>query len=844
MNRILLLLEHRENSRLLSEWLATRYEVVVEDWNAADGLLLSCPFDLCILGARVLDQLWQTVQARRAAEQPVLLPFLLVTGRQDVKYVTRDLWQSIDELIIQPIEKVELQARVEILLRSRQLSLQLKATNQQLEQQITARQQAETNRDQAIAAQQVDLMQRKQAEAAQRESDARLRFALESAQIGEWELDLTAEPYCIRRSLIHDQIFGYDSPLPAWSYKTFLNHVHPNDRVWVDQRFQRALAAHEDWDCECRIVCADGSLRWIWVRGNTYRNTNAAPSRLLGIVVDITNRKAAEVALQEKNERLALLSTIANHLLQEQPQNLGGLLQQLSAHLGLEVYFNYLVENNRLRLNAYGGISEATAKEIEWIECGEAVCGTVVLQQPIVVEEVQRLTHYLADLIHSLGMTAYACFPLIGRGKVLGTLSFGTRHRTRFQPDELAVMQIVCDQVATALERSRLMVELQQRAEELTRANRIKDEFLAVLSHELRSPLNPILGWAKLLQNHDFDATLQKKAIETIERNAKLQSQLIEDLLDISRILNGKLTLDIGIVDLRATVRAALETVQLAADTKSIHIEMIVTPLQVRGDANRLQQVVWNLLSNAIKFTPVGGSVTIKLEQLDSQAQISVSDTGKGIQPDFLPYVFESFRQADGSITRKFGGLGLGLAIVRQVVELHGGTVQAASPGEGQGATFTVRLPQPQPIQVAAPIRPAPSSLPADHLPLSGVQVLLVEDDPDSREFLTFVLEQSGALVTAADSAIEALELLTHSTPDVLLSDIAMPAVDGYELIRQIRSLAANTNKQVPAIALTAYARETDQQQALKAGFQHHLCKPVEPAKLIQAIDYLVALRN
>ncbi|MEH2369843.1 ATP-binding protein [Nostoc sp.] len=401
----------------------------------------------------------------------------------------------------------------------------------------------------------------------------------------------------------------------------------------------------------------------------------------------------------------------------------------------------------------------------------------------------------------------------------------------------------ITERKAAEAERDRLL-ELEQAARtEAERANRIKDEFLAVLSHELRSPLNPILGWARLLQTREFDAAALKKAIATIERNAQLQAQLIEDLLDVSRILQGKLNLKMLPVNLVLVIEAGLETVRLAAEAKNIQIQTMLDASfgQVLGDSGRLQQVIWNLLSNAVKFTPEGGKIDIQLECVDAQAQITVSDTGKGISPEFLPYVFEYFRQADGTTTRKFGGLGLGLAIVRHLIELHGGTIQAESLGEGQGAIFRVRLPlikkdltSKQNIDVAA-LNPSPSIE-----ILAGIQILVVDDDDDTRDFHTFVLEQAGAMVTAVTSAKEALQILAKSQPDMLLSDIGMPEMDGYMLMRQVKALQANQAKQIPAIALTAYAGEINQQQALEAGFQKHLSKPVEPDKLVKAIAILI----
>ncbi len=405
---------------------------------------------------------------------------------------------------------------------------------------------------------------------------------------------------------------------------------------------------------------------------------------------------------------------------------------------------------------------------------------------------------------------------------------------------------------------NQLMLSLQQQTEEAQHANRIKDEFLAVLSHELRSPLNPILGWVRILQTSQQDEAKTQYALETIERNAKLQAQLIEDLLDVSRILRGKVSLHMGPVGLPFTVKAALETVRLAAEAKAIQIQTVFEPQvgQVLGDSSRLQQVVWNLLANAVKFTPHGGRIEVRLEpgsggtaaweeekaMLSSHApityvQLSVSDTGQGIAPDFLPHVFDYFRQADSTTTRRFGGLGLGLAIVRYLVELHGGTVAVASPGEGQGATFTVKLPM-----IAAASLPPTDTL-SPHSPevqFNGLQVLVVDDDRDSRELITFLLQQHGAIITEVASASEALICLEQASFDLLISDIGMPAIDGYALMRQIRKQAPDHGGKVPAIALTAYAGEMDQQQALAAGFQHHLIKPVEPELLMQTIWTLV----
>ncbi|MEH2039881.1 hybrid sensor histidine kinase/response regulator [Nostoc sp.] len=408
----------------------------------------------------------------------------------------------------------------------------------------------------------------------------------------------------------------------------------------------------------------------------------------------------------------------------------------------------------------------------------------------------------------------------------------------------IAMLTDITDRKRSESERDRLLQLEQIARAEAEAANRIKDEFLAVLSHELRSPLNPILGWAKLLQSRKFDEAGLNKALKTIERNAKLQAQLIEDLLDVSRILQGKLSLNTMPVDLVSTIEGAIETVHLAAEAKTIQIETMLDPSvgKVLGDSARLQQVFWNLLSNAVKFTEAEGKVNVRLERIDAQAQITVSDTGKGIDPDFLPHVFDYFRQGDSTTTRRFGGLGLGLAIARHLIEMHGGRIWAESLGEEQGAIFTIRLPL---IKNDATIEDDTntdsSTAVFSSSPLMGLQVLVVDDNDDTRDFFSFVLEQFGAIVTAVASGYEALQALTQSKPDILLSDIGMPEMNGYMLMQQVRTLEAKVGaKKMPAIALTAYAGEINQQYALRAGFQQHIVKPVAPEELLVAISNLV----
>ena len=407
--------------------------------------------------------------------------------------------------------------------------------------------------------------------------------------------------------------------------------------------------------------------------------------------------------------------------------------------------------------------------------------------------------------------------------------------------------------------RSQFMRE-QIARQEAEAANRIKDEFLAILSHELRTPLNAMLGWARLLRTRKFDEATTSKALETIERNAKVQAQLIEDILDVSRIIRGKLRLMIRPVNPVGVIEAAIDALRPMADGKSIQLETKFDSGGdlVLGDPDRLQQIVWNLLSNAIKFTPEEGKVEVDLSfgQEDTSsdngqappqryAQIQVTDTGIGISPEFLPYVFDRFRQADSTTTRPYGGLGLGLAIVQHLVELHSGTVEATSNPDGPGARFIVKLPQ-----VAALIDPqdAEEGYPMTHLgtvntevpSLASLRVLVVDDDPDTREFLATALEQYGAEVNIVASAADAMIALSNFKPNVLVSDIGMPQADGYQLIRYIRSLKAEEGGSIPAIALTAYTRVEERKRAIEAGFQMHLAKPVEPGELVAAVAKLV----
>ncbi|MDQ1592638.1 MAG: hypothetical protein QOG71_3265 [Pyrinomonadaceae bacterium] len=418
------------------------------------------------------------------------------------------------------------------------------------------------------------------------------------------------------------------------------------------------------------------------------------------------------------------------------------------------------------------------------------------------------------------------------------------------QPLRMHGINVAIDERKRAeAERDRLEEQLHRRAEQLTEANRVKDEFLATLSHELRTPLTSILGWSRLLQTGNFDEAGTKRALHTIERNARAQAQLIDDLLDTSRIITGKLRLEVRPVDLASVVSAAAETARPAADAKDIRLQTLLDTqaAPISGDPDRLEQVVWNLLSNAIKFTPKGGRVQVRLERVNSHVEITVADTGRGIAPEFLPHVFDRFRQADQTTTRTHGGLGLGLAIVRQLVELHGGTVAVESEGEGRGTSFTVSLPL-LPLRQETAEEDATGAHPAANRigveadcphSLEGLRVLVVDDETDTRELLAAVLVSCGAEVIQAASAAEAFEQVGQARPNVLVTDIGMPEEDGYSLLARIRQLPLERGGKIPAVALTAYARAEDRVRALRSGFQMHVTKPITPAELITVVANL-----
>jgi signal transduction histidine kinase/CheY-like chemotaxis protein len=439
----------------------------------------------------------------------------------------------------------------------------------------------------------------------------------------------------------------------------------------------------------------------------------------------------------------------------------------------------------------------------------------------------------------SVGGGGAVCLPLVVRGHCIGAVEVDLAAEADVDDECRAFLEATADQCAQAIERAHLYWLEQVRRSELERSNRMKDDFLGIVSHELRTPLSAILGWARMLRRGIVSGPAADRALRAIERNATLQAHLVDDLLDVSRIVSGKLELELASADAAAIVDAAIESVRPALLAKGLDVRLHLPrdSAVVLGDTRRLQQVMWNLLTNAVKFTPAGGRIDVKLERDTASAKVTVTDTGVGIPADVLPHVFERFKQGDGSATRRHGGLGLGLAIVRHVVEAHGGSVYARSEGEGKGTEMVVELPLTDSDSVRQ-LRTAESQSDAAGA-LKGARVLLVDDDDDTRDFLATALRAAGADLREAAGACAAFDLVRDWRPHVIVSDVAMPDKDGYALIREVRSLDADAGGRTPAVALTALARSKDRVRALAAGFQTHMPKPVDPGELVLAVANL-----
>jgi len=647
----------------------------------------------------------------------------------------------------------------------------------------------------------LDITDRKHAEAALKESTEQYRATFEKAAVGIGHTAPDGRWLRVNQKLC--DIVGYTRE--EMLGLTYRDITHP-DNLEADIMAVREMLSGElqTYTTEKRYLHKNGSEVWINLTVSPLRDPSGGLKYFISVIEDVTGRKRAEEALRESERQLRTLADAVPQLVW---------MAEPDGHI---FWYNQ-------RWYDYTGTTPEQMEGWGW----QSVHDSEML--PRVVER------WKASL--ETGEPFEMEFPLKGADGVFRWFL------TRVNP-----LRDSQGRILRWFGTNTDVDEQRRTAEELREANRLKDEFLATVSHELRTPLTAVLGWAYLLRSEQLDEKAAAGALETIERNARSQAQLIDDLLDVSRIITGKLRLDVRQVDPGSFIESAIESLRPAAEAKGVRVQKVMDTgvNTIAGDAARLQQVVWNLLSNAIKFTPKGGRVQVRLERVNSHIEIVVIDTGAGIPAEFLPHVFDRFRQADQSTTRNYGGLGLGLAIVRHLVELHGGTVHAESPGEGHGATFTVKLPV-IPIynrdDLAERAHPAArETLPSFGCPerLDGVKVLVIDDEADARELLRVGLGQCGAEVTTAGSAREALEAVKEARPDVLISDIGMPEEDGYALIKQIRALTAKAGGKIPAIALTAYARTEDRLQALRAGYQMHVTKPVEITELVAVVASLV----
>ncbi|MEO5819793.1 MAG: ATP-binding protein [Vicinamibacteraceae bacterium] len=702
-----------------------------------------------------------------------------------------------------------------------------------------------------------------------RESQERLTAALAAASTGtfRWlfasgtaEWDETIGP-----------LFGVPAAQGTHRFGELVHTLHPDDRPVVQSRMQQCRVDGSPFDMEFRVVHPGGAVHWLAMKATVVADADRMPSYMTGACRDVTRLKAAEEALREETRMLEVLNATGTLLAGQ--LELERVLQAVTdagtavsgARFGA-FFYNATDEDGEVyQLYALSGAPREAFERFGQLRATALFGATFRGDPPIRIDDVLADARYGSMGPHHgmppghLSVRSYLAVPVRSRsGEVLGGLFFGHPDPGVFTERAERLVLGVAGQAGVAVDNARLYEQAQHAAAERTslldseraaraeaeRLSDAKDDFLAMLSHELRTPPNAILGWAQVLRGTARNADEMRAGLETIERNARMQTQLIDDLLDMSRITSGKLRLDVQPLDPLSFVEAAIETVAPAALAKGIRLDRVLDPAAgpIAGDSGRLQQVVWNLLSNAIKFTPHGGTVQVVLANVDALVELAVTDTGIGIQRELLPHLFERFRQGDASTTRKYGGLGLGLSLVKSLVELHGGTVGVESPGEGQGTKVRVQfplalLPRPGDARDRTAARVYELRPPAIHAnELAGLKVLIVDDRTDARDVIARVLEDAAAVVLSAASADDAITLVEAERPDVIVSDIGMPDVDGYELLRRIRRLGPDRGGRAPAIALTAFARAEDRTRALRAGFVVHVSKPVDASELVATV--------
>jgi PAS domain S-box-containing protein len=708
-----------------------------------------------------------------------------------------------------------------------------------------------------------DITERRQAQQALQESEAKLRLFIENAPAAIAMFDREMRYVVVSRRWLIDNDLEGRGIIGKSHYE-----VVPDLPAHWREGHRRALAGAIERAEEEQYRKPDGTVEWIRWEVRPWGNAHGEISGVIIFTEKITDRKRAEEALQiaerrALNEYEALLERLV-----PLAQALGtardlrtiyrALLDFTCVSMPCAGLFISLYDAQRDVRTAAFGWGDGVELDVSHLPPMPILTGpnsrAVRTGEIIITDDYPSAKRghpgYVVGEDNGLRPASSLAAPMTVMGRIVGTIEVQSYEPSAYRKEHATAMGMAANFAAVAIENVRLF-ELESSARaEAEAANRLKDEFLTTLSHELRTPLTSILGWASLMKSASFDTRMTSRAVQTIERNARAQTQLIDDLLDVSRIITGKLRLNVRPIDLAPIIESAADSARPAAEAKELSVRVLLDPSAspVLGDPDRLQQIVWNLLSNAIKFTPKGGRVEASLRRVENNAEISVKDTGQGISAEFLPYVFDRFRQADGRITRVHGGLGLGLAIVRHLVELHGGAIHVESAGENQGATFRLRLPllvardeeergatRPDAINAAAASRGVLEGCAS----LAGLRVLVVDDDRDTRELLSTLLQQCGARVTLAPAAPQALEALRQAAPDVLLFDIGLPNEDGYELIRRVRALPAAGGGQTPAAALTAYAAAEDRERAIASGYQAHIPKPIDAAELTAVIARL-----
>ena len=816
--KILLVDDQPKNLLALSAMLEPLGQEVVQASSGKEALrhLLREEFALVLLDVQmpVLDG-YEVAELIRGREKSRAVPIIFLTAiHRDQRLVARAYTVGAVDYILKPIEPEILRSKVAVFIELHQKG------------QIIQRQAEELRR--ATEREFADF---------RRNSEYRYTMLAESMPQIVWTADREGElRYGNRR-------WFECAGLPEGDPLSWASIVHPSELSDLAQGFAAAMAREIAWEAEFRLGnVAQRSFRWHLVRMLPERDASGRISAWVGTSTDIDARKRAEQALQ-------MLASLTKRL-GELTDRSHGLDQVLAATLPVlgDCALLYLRLDETVTKRASASLVTDVNLDDPRFDLGPS---TVCFDgEPEVLANVAEILSQSGAanagehvfFLNELGVSSYICWPLFIRERVFGSLVFLNRDPERHYTDsDIELAKDVAGRMATALDNVGLYELAQSERAKLQEANRAKDMFLATVSHELRTPLNAIVGWGQMLRSGGLTKETEQRAIDTIERNGRALAQLVADLLDVSRVVSGNLHVDEGRVDLRGIVEAALDAARPVAVESGIELsaDLPAEPLSTVGDATRLQQVVGNILGNALKFTPKGGHVALSLKVEGTLVRLEVEDDGPGIAPEFLPMVFDRFKQADNGAHRAQRGLGLGLAIVRHLVELRGGTVTAHSDGVGQGARFVVTLPLGAPAaelesKPELPQETGESARGEEPLALSGIYALLVEDDPDGCDLMQMMLRRFGAEVTAVSTAAAALESVRTRRPDVLVSDIGLPDGDGFALLKRVRE----SNRDLPAVAVTAYASRQDVAKALAAGFQAHVAKPVEPAQLSAAVAH------